>query len=157
VTGRPLQRPVLLVCAANICRSPAAAALLQAELGERSPRPEIRSAGLTARGDRPACDLALSLVGHFAPRRYAFEGDERVGATHLSRRLAAEHLVGDPLVVVMEQWQADELRGRGTGVEVRLLDPAGDIPDPHAIGYQAHAWVFDRLRSAVRALAAELT
>ncbi len=152
-------RSVLVVCAANICRSPSAAELLATLLRERGSDITVTSAGVTAVGDRPACDLALSLVGHATTRRYAFEGDEDVSShagSHRSRRITATDVDGADLIVVMEQWHADAVLALSPTANVRLLDRSGDIPDPHAIGYESHAAVFGRLRAAVAVVADEL-
>jgi len=150
---------VLVVCAANICRSPSAAELLATLLRERGSRIVVVSAGVTAVGDRPACDLALSLVGHATTRRYAFEGIEDVSShagSHRSRRITLTDIETADVIVVMEQWHADEVLALAPDADVRLLDPSGDIPDPHAIGYESHAAVFGRLRAAVAVVADEL-
>jgi len=152
-------KSVLVVCAANICRSPSAALLLAAELEVRATPLTVMSAGVTAVGGRPACDLALALVGRYAPRAYAFEGAEEVsvgGIAHVSRRVSADEVRQATLVIAMEQWQVDEVRALDPLATVRLLDLNADIPDPHAIGYQAHAMVFEQVRHAVAALADEL-
>ena len=136
-------RSVLVVCAANICRSPAAASLLDERLRDRGVDVTVTSAGVTALGDKPACDLALSLVGR---------GDS---AGHRSRRLHPEQLEAADLVVGMEAWHLERVRAMSSTAVTRLLDEDG-IPDPHAIGYQAHAMVFGSLREGVRRLADEL-
>lgn len=150
---------VLVVCAANICRSPAAASLLTAELAARGLDIPVTSAGVTAVGDRPACDLALALVGTATRRSYAFEGPDAVHSAagrHLSRRMSLNEVQSVDLVLVMERWHLEAVSELAPHAKVRLLDPKGDIPDPHAIGYESHAAVFARLRSAVVATAEEL-
>ena len=159
MTSVPEVRSVLVVCAANICRSPSAALLLAAELEARGTPLAVISAGVTAIGGRPPCDLALALVGRYAPRAYAFAGAEEVsvgGVAHRSRRLSVADASESALVVAMEQGQVDAVTALAPSAIVRRLDLSNDIPDPHAIGYQAHAMVFEQLRRAVTALADEL-
>ena len=150
---------IVVVCAANICRSPAAAALLSSELASRGIDAHVSSAGVTAVGDRPACDLAQALVGRFATRRYEFEGGGDVHlpeGAHRSRRLTTDDLVTADLVIAMEEGQAAMVREMNPHVDVVRLELSGDIPDPHAIGYESHPAVFARLRAAVSATADRL-
>ena len=143
---------IVVVCAANICRSPAAAALLSRELTRLGVEADVTSAGVTAVGDRPACDLAQALVGRFATRRYDFEGAAEVGmpdGQFRSRRLSVAEVQRADLVIVMEAGQVPLVHALSSTVRVERLDSAADIPDPHAIGYESHAAVFARLRGAV--------
>ena len=62
---------VLVLCAANMCRSPMAAALLARELAARDAAVTVGSAGLLADGEPPAplavvavADLGLDISGH---------------------------------------------------------------------------------------------
>lgn len=64
---------VLVVCTANICRSPASATLLRREFAAAglSDVVEVESAGVSAVEGAPACDLSSALVGEFVSRHYA--------------------------------------------------------------------------------------
>ena len=70
--------------------------------------------------------------------------------------MTATDIESADLIVVMEQWHADDVLALSPEANVRLLDRSGDIPDPHAIGYESHAAVFARLRVAVAVTADEL-
>ena len=63
---------ILVVCTANICRSPATATLLRRELAPlvSAGMIEITSAGVAADAGRPACDLSSALVGQFVARQH---------------------------------------------------------------------------------------
>ncbi len=55
---------VLVLCAANMCRSPMAAALLARELASRPARVTVRSAGFLTEGEPPAPLAVAALAGH---------------------------------------------------------------------------------------------
>ncbi len=85
---------VLVLCAANMCRSPMAAALLARELAARDAAVTVGSAGLFADGEPPAplaaaavADLGLDISGH------------------RSRLLQAADLAGAGLVLAMARAQ----------------------------------------------------
>jgi protein-tyrosine phosphatase len=85
---------ILVVCTANICRSPIAAGLLQARFGASGPR--ISSAGFLA-GGRPADPFAVAAVREFGVD---------IGA-HRSQTITATVVEEHDLVVTMT---ADHLR-----------------------------------------------
>jgi protein-tyrosine phosphatase len=97
---------VLMVCTANICRSPAAATLLGLRLGvESAGTPvEIRSVGTQALAGRPACGSASELVSQHAHRFYPnLVGDPDPQSEHRSRLLLAEHLRAADLVLGLDR------------------------------------------------------
>lgn len=82
-------RQILVVCVGNICRSPMAAAMLQAAF----PHKAIGSAGIGALVDQPADPLALRLMQ---------ERGLDLGA-HRGRQLEESLFLGCDLLLVMEQ------------------------------------------------------
>ena len=83
---------LLVVCTANMCRSPMAAALLAARLNGVPELLPVESAGLLAGG---------SPASHEAVRAVAARGCDLSG--HVSRRLTAELLADASLVLAMER------------------------------------------------------
>ena len=176
---------VLVVCTANVCRSPLAARLLAASL---SPPVEVRSAGVRALPGEPACGRAQSLTGapfaHAASRLEAGQVREAslvLGAAR-EHRSAAVALVPNAQRRSFTLLQAARVaswvssRGvtapAGLGPQERLawwvdeLDAArgdaprgepvdDDLPDPHQ-GGPRHGVVLPRLTAAVETLAAIL-
>jgi protein-tyrosine phosphatase len=55
---------ILLLCTANVCRSPTAAALLARELAARGVPAQVRSAGTLGSGAPPPSELVTVLAGH---------------------------------------------------------------------------------------------
>ena len=121
---------VLLVCTANICRSPMAEAIFRAKLGEVFKT--VTSAGVHAdpRGGPVDARAAAALARH----NYSLERKWR------SRRVQPESLGDYDLVLVMESEHADALRGKAAPehhdriVMLTHFIPelAGeDIPDPY--------------------------
>jgi protein-tyrosine phosphatase len=90
---------VLVVCTANICRSPTAAALLRSRTG---PAVEVMSAGTHARRDDPVCPVAAAWIGGLRP------GDADVRrslADHRSAPLSADLIASADLVLTMSRAQ----------------------------------------------------
>lgn len=97
---------VLTVCTANICRSPAAARLLQLRF-ERTGQLTaadyvIASAGTHAINGAPACDLSSALVGSFVARTYAV-ADPSASGTHRSQRVTRELARASDLILTMDR------------------------------------------------------
>lgn len=121
---------VLLVCTANICRSPMAEAIFRAKLGDVFKT--IASAGVHAdpRGGPVDARAASALARH----KYSLDRKWR------SRRVQPESLGDYDLVLVMESEHADALRSKAAKEHhdrIVLLthfipELAGeDIPDPY--------------------------
>jgi protein-tyrosine phosphatase len=147
--SRPTRR-VLVVCAGNICRSPAAWAVLR-RLGAGHPRValEVRSRGIhgwnVGRGAHPAMTRIA------AARGYDLAG-------HVAALVTGDDLAWADDVLVMDDENARQLAERYPGLvgRVRLL-AAGGIPDPWLIDQDpAYADSLDRIERAVRAYLAEL-
>lgn len=115
---------ILVVCTANICRSPAAAALLSRELADRPVA--VHSAGVAAQAGQPACDLSSALVGEFVAREYGGTTDSELsvvesstdgpadrGVTplgrHRSRLVDAEMLSDAGLILALDRSHRAEL------------------------------------------------
>ncbi|MBC7723498.1 MAG: hypothetical protein H7146_01950 [Burkholderiaceae bacterium] len=87
---------ILLVCSANICRSPYAEALLLRALPAISGLPSVAvsSAGTLARPGFPVCTTALAAVGAAS--------DTATVAAHVSRRIDAQMVAGSDLVLTAD-------------------------------------------------------
>lgn len=90
---------ILMICTANVCRSPAAAALLAARL----PGVEVASRGVEARGGQGACPVAA--------RALRERGIDLSG--HTSQRLAERDVRAATLVLTATRWH------RASVVELR--------------------------------------
>lgn len=112
---------VLVVCTANICRSPYAAAAL----AQRLPALDVCSAGVQASSGR-AVDAVMA--------GYAVERGYRDLSTHRSQPVLAALLRACDLVLCMERAHRDILLGGApmmTGIIRTFLDsPARDVADP---------------------------
>jgi protein-tyrosine phosphatase len=158
----PPARRALLVCFGNTCRSPVAAAMLQARLGDRW---EVISAGTNAAAGQPVVEMTRVAA---AERGIDLSG-------HRSRPLTVEDVRDAAIVVAMSERQARkilELQAR-PGLRVRLLgafhpepntwglpaDPrqsaAGDdeVPDPIGEDLEFHRESCRRISEAVERLA----
>ncbi len=148
---------VLLVCTANICRSPMAEAIFKARLGGVFNR--IASAGVHAdpRGGPVDARAAAALARH----QYSLDRKWR------SRRVDPAALGDYDLVLVMEADHADALRSKAAPehhARIRLLtdflpDMAGqDIPDPYfgpVAGFDAVIGMLERAAARLLAQSAE--
>lgn len=95
---------ILVVCTANICRSPAAAAVLSYEMGRRfGAEVSVWSAGTEALAGSSACELSGALVGTY-PQRIAEEGDHILEySEHASRVVSPADLRRSDLVLTMDR------------------------------------------------------
>lgn len=93
---------MLAVCTANICRSPAAAALLQRALSPILPGLSITSAGTVAAAGHPACDLSGALVGGYLAA-YGPNSAESPPQEHRSRRVTADDLERSDLILALDR------------------------------------------------------
>ena len=119
----PAPKVVLFVCHGNICRSPFAAAVLRAELGERL---RVESAGFVGPG-RPTPAVGVAAAA-----------EHGIDLTAHRSRLLTPHVVRSAdLVVAMDARQARLCKRYGRGVRVLVLgdlDPGPvrerQVPDP---------------------------
>jgi protein-tyrosine-phosphatase len=85
----PIPGRLLVVCTANVCRSPLAAALLAAAL----PGTDVSSAGVRALDDAPMCAVSATAL------------PEALAPDHHARQLTPELVAGSDLVLTMEREQ----------------------------------------------------
>jgi protein-tyrosine phosphatase len=124
LTDAPPRPRVLIVCFGNTCRSPVAAAMLQARLGDRW---EVLSAGTDAVAGQPVVELTRVAA--------AERGIDLTG--HRSRPLTFEDVRDAAIVVAMSERQARkilELEAR-PALRVRLL--GAFHPEPNTWGLPA--------------------
>ena len=133
----------LILCAANVCRSPAAEALWRVMATERGLRDPVASAGLQARPGQARSSQMLYLLAA------AGLAPPEQGASPFIRAVACRH----ELILVMEPAQqrqvlalAPELTGR-----VHLLGRwgQGPIADPTGGPVEGYAACLEQLSSAV--------
>ncbi|MEM9056344.1 MAG: low molecular weight protein-tyrosine-phosphatase [Pseudomonadota bacterium] len=119
---------ILLLCTGNICRSPMAQAVLQAELAARSVDVAVESAGTGALVDHPADPIAIELM---AERGLDIEA-------HRGRQLTGGMLRAFPLILVMESGQRRHVERRWPLARGRVHDLGRwsdfDVPDPYKAG-----------------------
>ena len=146
---------LLFVCHGNIMRSPFAEALARARLDSASRRFVVRSAGTDARADRPADPRAIA-----AALRHGISLE-----THRAQPLTRELIEESDLICVMDHRNEAELVTRYPGATAktillggidRVADQPAAIPDPYMLEGDDVIRVYDRLASAVDALAARL-
>lgn len=137
---------LLLVCTANICRSPMAEAIFKARLGHVFQT--IKSAGLRAdpRGAPVDARAAAALARH----------DYALGRKWRSQRVQADELAGYDLILAMEADHVAKLREQAAPEQqprIRLLtdfvpERAGeDVPDPYfgpVIGFDSVIAILER-------------
>lgn len=133
---------VEVVCHANICRSPVAAALLEKATGV-----PVHSSGLEATPGQPADVRMVELLGRELPSMQ----------THRSRRFAAAGQENPDLILVMERSHrlrlidlVPQLAGR-TMLFGHWLDGTNEIADPFGLGDDEYAVTVARLRKAATA------
>jgi len=81
---------ILLVCTANVCRSPMAQAFLARELAARGVAATVRSAGTAGRGAAPPPEVVSVMAGHGLDV-----------SAHRGRQLTAADLTGADLVLTL--------------------------------------------------------
>jgi protein-tyrosine phosphatase len=118
---------VLVVCTANVCRSPAAEALLRQHLRALGAHRRIAVASAGTDVGAPGRTPDPRVIAIAAEKGVSLRG---IRATPLSE----ETLNGVNLVYVMEGAHLDAIRERFPGCDSKIMrfDPSGvDIPDPY--------------------------
>ena len=132
---------VLVVCTANICRSPLAAAVLRGGL----PDAVVTSAGTNAMPAHEMCAVSASMLQASEDRRAAVD--------HRSHQVTREAIVDADLVITMEREQRSAISRLAPGSQgkvftlteavalAHILDKRGDPlpPDPGAIAHALHS------------------
>ena len=142
-----LRRPelrVLIVCTANVCRSPLAEALLRDRLARAGAahRVKVSSAGtrvaMPGRRPDPRLGPLLAERGVRLPRIRA-------------RQATPELLVRADRILVMARGHGEELEAlaRGALPQLALLDAAGEIADPYFADGETFRAVADQVAAAV--------
>jgi protein-tyrosine phosphatase len=153
MTSRPYH--VLLLCTANHCRSPLAAALLRRGVREAGLEERVSIASAAITDAMEGCDPSATVV-EIGRRR----GVEVAGA---ARRVSPEMLAAADLVVCMDEGQVEAVEeDPSTMGRVRLLlsfAPAlgrREVPDPHGLGEPAHEAVADLIEVGISGLLGHL-
>ena len=147
---------ILFICLGNICRSPAAQAVMQRLVDERglTDRFIIDSAGTSGYHDGDLPDRRMRV--HARPRGYEL--------THRSRRVEGSDFEEFDLIVAMDNANAADLRRMAaTPDEARKIVMMGDyihqfrnhydyVPDPYYEGSEGFELVLDLLEDACRNL-----
>jgi protein-tyrosine phosphatase len=143
--SEPRPRHVLVVCTANICRSPMAEVLLEAE-GRRQGRPiKARSGGVMGLIGRPADPKAVKAVGEIGLDLTA----------HRSKGVDDEDIAWADHVLVMELRHQMELHQRLPQSEGKVL-MLGPFAGLHEVADPVGGWIFkfrksrDQLQRAVQ-------
>jgi len=137
---------ILIICTANICRSPVAAALLCDRLRRQGLMDwSVRSAGTWAMEPRGAS-------------RYSVEVARRQGldlSRHRATMVDEPHLAGADLVLTMEVGHAEALRAefpQQAHKVYMLAEMVGhfyNIPDPYGGSYEEYEWMYEGLTSVI--------
>jgi protein-tyrosine-phosphatase len=137
---------ILIVCTANICRSPVAAALLEDRLRQRGLRDwTVRSAGTWAIAPREAS-------------RYSIAVTKRVGLDitgHRSRMVEESQLAEADLVLTMEDGHAEALRAEfplqadKVYMLSEMIGQTYNIPDPYGGPIQEYERMYVNLSEVI--------
>ncbi len=95
---------IVTVCTANICRSPAAAALLRRGLAGLFPGAEVRSVGTAALSGSPACERTSALLdGSLAEHYPAMPLNRREREDHRSRLMVRQDVEQAALILALDR------------------------------------------------------
>lgn len=146
-------RSLLIVCRANVCRSPLAEAYLRSQLQAQEKSIALCSAGLEAAAGKPASQAAITLA-----REYHLDLD-----THATRIISADLVKESDLIVVMEVTQKDRIirvypETAGKVVLLGYFDPQGplEIADPYGRSLEEFGVCFAQIRRSCDALSKAL-
>jgi protein-tyrosine phosphatase len=94
---------IIAVCTANICRSPATAALLRRGLAELLPGAVVVSAGVDAEPDYEVCDVSAALIAASFDDEAASADTAADLSQHRSQRLSEDQLAAADLVLGLDR------------------------------------------------------
>lgn len=151
--SRMMRRKICFVCTGNTCRSPMAAGIAAKIVAETL---GCGVDDLTARGIE-IVSAGIAAPEGFSPTAEAIEAAGRTGAdirSHRSRMCTPDLIASCDLVLCMTaDHVTDACRLSGdAGVEIRRLDPDGDIEDPVGAGLDIYCKTADRIQQSVRAI-----
>lgn len=131
---------VLVVCVANICRSPLGERLLQ----EKVPGLKVSSAGIHALVGKPADATGAEVA---AERGVSLDG-------HSARQASPEVLMASDLILVMEAGHKDVINQIAPQVSGRVMlaghwTGGNDIADPYRHSKEFYQHVYDQLDAAM--------
>lgn len=134
---------ILIVCVANICRSPMAEGLFKLAADKHGSNVEIESAGIHALVGYPAADGSKNMVA-------SMNVDI---ASHRARQLNS-HLVGEAdLILVMESWQKNEVLAMEPACRGKIYTLGHwtnlEIEDPYKKSRLAYAEALGRIKVSV--------
>jgi protein-tyrosine phosphatase len=132
---------LLVVCEANICRSPMAEGLLRTKLGEAI---RVRSAGFQAWSGMPADETAIRLLHQ--------RGIDI--AAHRALQITRELCIQSDLILVMSSEQRTRLEEKYAFVRGRVFRvceaATRDVPDPYRQGEPAFLRSLEFIEEGVR-------
>ncbi len=130
---------ILVVCVANICRSPIVDVLLQDAL----PTKNISSAGINALVGKPMHENSIKLTSPLG-----------INCTqHTSQQLTADICRENDLILVMEQGHIDAVMAIDPSVKGKIflvgkwLDNT-EIPDPYKQSFEMYEHVFELIKKS---------
>jgi protein-tyrosine phosphatase len=135
LNGGAIEMNVLVVCTANQCRSPMAAALLDRALAERGAPARVQSAGTDAIADIPATDDAITVM----------KGEGLDISAHRSRPVATSEVDAADVVVTMTRAHLRDLATRSPATFPRVFTlkelARRAREQPRDRGEEVRAWV----------------
>ena len=136
-SGRPL---LLFVCGGNTCRSAMAEAIAHTAIA--AGRCRITSAGLNATPGTPMADQALAALTELGIR---------APADHRARQLTPDLIIAAHTLYCMTTAHRDAVMALAPDAAAKtiLLDPDGDIPDPHGQPPSAYRECADRIKQVL--------
>lgn len=139
---------ILIICTANICRSPVAAALLRDRLRQKGLVGwEVTSAGTWAVEERPASRYSVDVMG-----QYGFDI-----TAHRSTMVEERHLREADLALTMEDGHAEALRAEFPAqahkvyMLTEMIGRSYNIADPYGGPYAEYQRMVDELSRVIEA------
>lgn len=138
---------ILVVCVANICRSPIVDVMLQAALPDKN----ISSAGINALVGKPAHENSIKLAATI----------DIDCSQHISRQLTLDICRENDVILVMEQGHIGAVLEIDPAVKGKIFlvgKWVGDleIPDPYKQSFEMYEYVFELIKRSTDAWAEKL-